>query len=273
MSTYQSQTPSVVAVIKKEYDEWQQENGVRDILVTGRISFPNIFRPGLDDKKTKSTGVNTPRNNLTCDVIIADLPINKKAIATLTAEFNKTAALMDTTWDDIAEPKLRHIPLDSPRLKKGKVVKDEDGEVLSAHNDGHYVIATGNFLDHPPKYFSLDGKRMTAKKKDEPEDDFDIYHIPVDPFNGERADNILYAGCFCRAHIQLKTGKDQDGDPKIWVTLVAIQRLQDDEPLGKGAGGNTDNFETFDDLFGATGTADESGMASDEDDEEDDVFG
>lgn len=244
MSTYQSAYPVTAKITKPPTTKWEVDNGRTEVIITGcRGSFMHLWRVG--------TYQENPANSLASDFIIPLTPETKPARDVIIEAFNIAAAACNppSEYGDIAESKIKEVPLGAPRMKKGKPQKDEDGNPLTAYNDGHLVISTTNPSNAnkklPPAYFTMANKQLKATVNDSPKDAYDTYIEPVEPSTGQKASELLAAGNNVRIKIGINRGTDNDGDPKVWINLMAIQFLAEDQPLGSGGDSGTVDSEGF----------------------------
>ena len=263
-TTYQSKCPVTAKITKKPESDWEIGRGHCEILITGpRLSFASIWRPGK--RKDKVKGAND------ADIIVPLLEQNKAAIDLIQQCYTHAAKCCTPSVDPkgIAkkERKLTVIPLGTKLLDEDGDVVVKDGVEQLAYNDGHLVLSTYNSFNSPTTYVDMAGVPVVPVKQNNPETDFDVFEKVMDP-SGVEAHELVGTGNNVRVKISMTAGKDFDGNPKVWISMMAVQFWAEDEKLSKGGARGTDTSE-----FGAVNPPAGDGFETEQPTAGEDPFG
>ena len=262
MATYQSKFPVTAKVVQTPAADntYEQNTQYHKLLIEGaRLSFANLWKLGKYS--------DAPKTGYDADVIIPLLPENKAAIETIMGAAN--AVMAPLSYDKIKgkQRKIKMVPL-------GKVMVDEDGDPITdaegnekvMYNDGHLIISTYNAKKSPPTYVTTTGVAVDNKAS-EGDDPYQPLVMPQDPC-GQSAHELVGTGNNVRLTLAFTKGEDtyNGGKPKMWVKLIAVQFLAEDEKLaGTGDGAA---LGIADGEFGAVAAPAPSGFTSEDFDTE-----
>ena len=231
MQTYQSKYPVTARVTKKPESEWELKNGHCEILIEGgRLSFANLWKPGTYNERAKKAN--------DADIIIPLTEANAAAIKLINQCYAHAASCCTppATPKSISKKqrKLIEVPLGTKKLDDDGDPIMKDGVAQLVANDGHLIIRTYNTFDRPITYIDMAGKPHVPVKKGNSANDYDIFEKVMDP-SGKEAQELVGTGNNVRVKISMTQGRDFDGNPKVWVGMIAVQFLAEDEKLSKGS--------------------------------------
>ena len=164
--------------------------------------------------------------------------------------------------------KLNNVRLSFPSLFKRAVFNGEEGKF-----EATFLINKTEQADLVEKIKSaiadkikndLKGAKLGADKiclKDGDDVEYDGYagHVSIKASNNKRIpvfnkdksplvedDNIIYAGCYVNAIVEL-WAQDNSWGKRINANLLGVQFAKDGEPFGDGASASADDFDFIDD--------------------------